>query len=301
MSYRLKRKEPVPDGIKRLAAEQIDAASSQLASDKNRDEAVHEARKCVKKTRGLLSLASYGKEDKRLRDIGRALSAIRDATVILETFDALLEKHKATLKKEQLAGVRRELEQAPEFREGIERALADLHAIRGRVETWSLQTDGFAALEEGLTASYRRGRKRLRLAEETGDATDLHELRKSAKEHWYHMRLFEGLWPEPVGARAAALKDLETWLGEHHNLEVLRGRLPKEPQEPIQLFLALVETEQKELERNSVSLARRLYEQKPKPFVRDLSKLWDVWHEEAKLPPRKQPAAASASKRTKTA
>jgi len=300
MSYRLKRKEPVPAGIKRLAAEQIEEASSQLASGKNREEAVHEARKCVKKTRGLLSLASYDKEDKRLRDIGRALSAIRDATVIVETFDSLLEKHKATLKKEQLAGVRRELEQVPEFRGGIERALAGLRAVREQIETWPLHTDGFAAVEEGLTASYRRGRKRLRLAEETGDAHDFHDFRKSAKEHWYHMRLFEGLWPEPVGARVAALKDLETWLGEHHNLDVLRGKLPKEPQEAIQLFLALVETEQKELERNSISLARRLYEQKPKPFVRDLSKLWDVWHEEAKLPPRKQPAA-SISKRSKTA
>lgn len=300
MSYRLKRKEPVPDGIKRLAAEQIDAASSQLASGKNREEAVHEARKCVKKTRGLLSLASYQKEDKRLRDIGRALSAIRDATVIVETFDGLLEKHKATLKKEQLAGVRRELVQAPKSREGIERALTGLRAVRGRIETLPIQTDGFAAVEEGLIASYRRGRKRLRLAEETGDARDFHEFRKSAKEHWYHMRLFEGLWPEPVGARVAALKDLETWLGEHHNLDVLRGKLPKEPQEAIQLFLALVETEQKELERNSISLARRLYEQKPKLFVRDLSKLWDVWHEEAKLPPRKQPAP-SVSKRSKTA
>ena len=301
MSYRLKRKEPVSDGIKRLAAEQIDAAASQLASGKNKEEAVHGARKCVKKMRGLLSLASYGKEDKRLRDIGRALSAIRDASVIVETFDALLEKHKATLNKEQLAGVRRELEHAPEFHEGIERAVAGLRAVLGRVETWPLHTDGFAALEEGLTASYRRGRKRLRLAETTGDARDLHEFRKSAKEHWYHMRLFEGLWLEPVGARAAALKDLETWLGEHHNLEVLRNKLPKEPQEPIQLFLRLIETEQKDLERKSISLARRLYEQKTKPFVRDLSKLWDVWQEEAKLPPRKQPAAVSDSKRTKTA
>ena len=301
MSYRLKRKEPVPDGIKRLAAEQIDAASSQLASGKNREEAVHEARKCVKKMRGLLSLASYGKEDKRLRDIGRALSGIRDATVIVETFDTLLEKHKATLNKEQLADVRCELERAPEFREGIERAVTGLRSVRGRIETWPLQADGFAALEEGLTASYRRGRKRLHLAEKTGDASDLHELRKSAKEHWYHMRLFEDLWPEPIGARAAALKDLETWLGEHHNLAVLRERLPKEPREPIQLLLVLIEGEQKDLERNSISLARRLYEQKTKPFIRDLSKLWDVWHEEAKLPPRKQPATASASKRTKTA
>jgi CHAD domain-containing protein len=313
MAYRLKRKEPVSEGIKRLAAEQMEEAASHLASGANKEESVHEARKNVKKTRGLLRLAEpelgvlYREEEKRLRDIGRALSAIRDAAAIVEVFDALLDKHKAAIKKEHVAGIRRGLEQSKRemershgVRRGIERAVASLHAVRRRIDAWPLQADGFAALEEGFAASYRRGRKRLGHAHKTGAAPDFHEFRKSAKEHWYHMRLLEGLWPEPVEARTGALKDLESWLGEHHNLEVLRERLQKEPQEGTELVLALAVQEQKDLERNSISLGRRLYEQKPKQFTRDLSKLWDVWHEEAKLPPRKQPAGA-ASKRAKTA
>jgi CHAD domain-containing protein len=309
MAYRLKRKEPVSQGIKRLTVEQMEEASSHLASGRNKEESVHEARKNVKKTRGLLRLAQgelgalYRQEDKRLRDIGRALSAIRDAAAIIEVFDTLLDKHKAAVKKEHVAGIRRgleqskrEMERSPAVRRGIERAVAGLHALRRRVETWPLKADGFAALEGGLAASYRRGRKRLGRADKTGVARDFHEFRKSAKEHWYHMRLLEGLWPEPIEARAGALKDLESGLGDHHNLEVLRERLEKEPQEDIQLVLALAVQEQKELERNSISLGRRLYEQKPKQFARDLSKLWDVWHEEAKLPPRKQPGGIAAKK-----
>jgi CHAD domain-containing protein len=309
MAYRLKRKEPVSEGIKRLAAEQMEEASSHLASSGNKEESVHEARKNVKKTRGLLRLveAELGalcrEEDKRLRDIGRALSAIRDAAAIVEVFDALLDKHKAAVKKEHVAGIRRGLEQSKReverstgVRTGIERAVAGLHAVRRRIDAWPLQADGFAALEEGLAASYRRGRKRLGRVHKTGDARDFHEFRKSAKEHWYHMRLLEGLWPEPIEARTGALKDLESWLGEHHNLEVLRERLQKEPQEGTELVLALAVQEQKDLERNSISLGRRLYEQKPKQFARDLSKLWDVWHEEAKLPPRKQPSGAATKK-----
>jgi len=309
VSYRLKRKEAVSDGIKRLAAEEMEAASSQLASGRNKDESVHEARKSLKKTRGLLSLvesefgAQYREEDKRLRDIGRVLSSIRDAAVMVEVFDALVEKHKAALKKEHLAGIRlglektrQELERSPVVLGGIERAIAGLHAVRGRIENWPLKAGSFRALEEGLSDSYRRGRKRLRIANKTGDARDFHEFRKSAKEHWYHMRLLEGLWPEQIGARAASLKDLETWLGEHHNLEVLREKLPKDSQEDVQLFLGLAAQEQKDLAQNSISLAHRLYEQKPKQFARDLSKLWDVWHEEVKLPPRKQPATTVVKK-----
>lgn len=302
MAYRLKRKEPVSDGIKRLAAEQMEAACSQLATGRNREEAIHESRKSVKKTRGLLSLIEselgplYREEDKRLRNIGRTLSAVRDAAVMIEVFDALLEKHKASVKKESLAGIRhrleqskREIERSDDVRAGIERAISGLEAVGRHVKAWPLQSDGFAALGEGLAAAYRRGRKKLKRAEQTGGARDFHEFRKTAKEHWYHMRLLEGMWPQSIEARASALKDLETWLGEHHNLEVLREKLQKDADESVDVFLALAAQDQKELERNSISLARRLYEQKPKQFARDLAKLWDVWHEEAKLPPRKQP------------
>jgi hypothetical protein len=51
MPYRLKRGESVPGGLKRIAGEQIEAALKQLnGKNTNRDEAIHEARKCVKRT-----------------------------------------------------------------------------------------------------------------------------------------------------------------------------------------------------------------------------------------------------------
>src|SRR5438270_8288086 len=94
MPYRLKKKEPAAEGVKRIAAEQIDHASGQLAQDGDPEKAIHEARKSVKKTRALLRLAEYDAEDKRLRNIGRALSEIRDAAAMIQVFDALVAKKK---------------------------------------------------------------------------------------------------------------------------------------------------------------------------------------------------------------
>src|SRR6185437_17141784 len=97
MAYRLKKGESVPDGIKRITAGEIDSAIERLehCGRKNRDEAIHEARKSVKKIRGALRLLrpelgdTYRDENGRFRELGHRLSGIRDAQATLEMFDAL--------------------------------------------------------------------------------------------------------------------------------------------------------------------------------------------------------------------
>lgn len=291
MPFRLRKKERVDHGVKRLAAEQIDEARGQLAKRENVEEAIHEARKNVKKTRALLRLAGYGGEDQRLRDIGRALSGVRDTAVMIEVFDALIEKHRASLANENFAHIRRGLEQSKQsadVEKAVSLALDGLDATRRRVADWPIQGHGFQTLGSGFERSYRRARKALHRAEANSAERCYHNFRKRVKEHWYHMRLFENWWTEPLEARTASLKDLETWLGDHHNLAVLREKLELEPN--IERLFTLVATDQCELERNSISLGRRLYEQKPKQFVRGLSKLWES------TPPRKRPGNVSLRK-----
>ena len=75
-------------------------ALSSPADKNDRDEAIHEARKSIKKVRALLRLVSaelggtYPRENARLRDIARRLSEFRDAFAIIETFDDLKKKYK---------------------------------------------------------------------------------------------------------------------------------------------------------------------------------------------------------------
>jgi CHAD domain-containing protein len=301
MAYRLERDESVIAGLKRVVQDEIESAGTQLSGDKktSRDEAIHEARKSIKKVRALLRLVSADlggarpREDARLRDIARRLSEFRDAFAIIATFDALKKKYKDQTRN-KLQSVRAGLtkkrnEAGGEEDVGIvlDRAVAALGKAAKRVKTWPLQTDGFPALGRGLEETYRAGRKALARARKNPRPENYHELRKRVKDHWYHIRLLEGLWTDMMSAYEKSLKDLETWLGNDHNLAVLHERIVAEPafygkRKDIDLILGLMDRYQKELRDQSVSLADRIYEEKPRDFTRRMEHLWDTWRHEPK-------------------
>ena len=84
MAYRLERGESVIAGLKRVVQDEFESASTQLADTKaDRDEAIHEARKSIKKARALLRRVraelggDYPRENARLRDIARGLRPLR--------------------------------------------------------------------------------------------------------------------------------------------------------------------------------------------------------------------------------
>jgi hypothetical protein len=93
MGYYLEINEPIPIGIKRFFLEQTDQIIASLNDNKaDLDEAVHNARKCMKKIRALLRLVRKGidpavhkRENAYYRDISRHLSELRDSAVKIET------------------------------------------------------------------------------------------------------------------------------------------------------------------------------------------------------------------------
>ena len=164
MPYRLKASESVPEGIKRIVIEELDSATGQLSrNDHNRqDEAIHEARKSVKKIRGALRLvqpqlgATYRKENRRLRDVGRKLSEFRDAAAIIETFDSVVENHKESSQKNTSESIRqaldkrkRKTEQSSDFETVVKGAISTFRATKKRVPAWPLKADGFRAIAPG--------------------------------------------------------------------------------------------------------------------------------------------------------
>ena len=116
MAYVLKRSESVPEGIRRMALEEIDSAASELSKRRrDRDEAIHEARKNIKKVRALLRLVqpelgdTYYQESSYLRDVGRKLSLFRDAGAVIEILDSLKQKYRGRLKASTVESIRRDL------------------------------------------------------------------------------------------------------------------------------------------------------------------------------------------------
>ena len=300
MAYRLDARETLPRGVRRIVSEQLDGAVEGLrtATGDDRDRAVHDARKRLKKSRAVLRLVrdevgskTYERENQALREVGRSLSASRDAAVIVETVDRLGER--VPLARRSLAPLRAVLEQRR--REAAARALDEggalataadeIEEIRARVEGWRLRKDGFAALEDGLRRTYRRGSERF--AEAREDPTDerMHEARRRVKDLWYHARILQPVWPGPMDELVEAADELGDRLGEDHDLAVLAGTVRALAREgadggAAETALILVDNRRAELRDEIWPLGRRIYADRPKPFVRRMRVLYRTWRDE---------------------
>ena len=105
VTYRLSIADDVPSSVRACAHEQLDRAIGRLehAGDDS-VEAIHDARKHLKKSRALLRLVrpalgskAYRRENDALRDAGLALSGARDADVLVETVDKLAARYAGRL------------------------------------------------------------------------------------------------------------------------------------------------------------------------------------------------------------
>jgi len=295
-AYCLKHGERVGDGIKRIVREEIAAAVGYLNGEGagGSDEAIHEARKSVKKIRGALRLVQpemgkiYAIENRFFRDIGRQLSTFRDATASVETFDELRKKYRGDLDGRMLAAMRRRLtarkaqaEKEAGIGEVLKTVTAALEGAAARVDGWPLSKDGFAAIAPGLEATFRRGRKALARAQKHPRAENYHDWRKRVKEQWYHIRLLEGLRNPEMQASERELKDLEEALGADHNLVVLRERMVGEPayyasKAEVRRVVRAMDAYRKELSDEAFRLGERIYAESPGHFTRRVGRLWEA-------------------------
>lgn len=105
--------EGTAEGLKRIVGEQLQLAIWELSADRGAtDRAVHEARKCLKRSRSAMRLfqSTLGKEyeegNEALRDAGRKLSPVRDSQAPIEMFDELNDKYRDDLGDRSLVSIR---------------------------------------------------------------------------------------------------------------------------------------------------------------------------------------------------
>jgi CHAD domain-containing protein len=295
MAYRIEAGEAVEDGLRRVVTEEIASAAAQLTGKgaPNRDEAIHEARKSVKKIRGVLRLIepalgdAFETENARMRSIGRRLSGFRDAAASIETFDAMKEKYREDLSRHTLASVRRGLlarkkqgENQTPIQPVLSRIAATLSSAERRVQTWPIGA-GFRAIEPGLEGTFRGGRKAMARAREHPSPENDHEWRKRAKDHWYQVRLLESLWTKEIESYEKSLKHLEGLLGDEHNVVVLREKVVADPafygkEAEVAFFLDLLDRYRKELREGALSDGEQVYKEKPRQYAKRMRRLWEA-------------------------
>jgi CHAD domain-containing protein len=300
MGYRLQGDESFPEGIKRIAREQLDQALEQLTQADDRDEAVHEARKHFKKIRAVLRLVRdeigrdvYKPENVCYRDAGRKLAPVRDSFVKVETLDALTGRHTETLAPDAFEGPRQALvrrhaktrHRVLEQERAAEEVASTLKEARGRIADWPVEHDDVSAFDHGLRRVYKRGRNRLTDAHDEPGVETLHEWRKRVKYLWYHTRILQPIWSDPLGQLATVIHELSGYLGDYHDLAVLRKTVVEEPDvcgsdHAAQHLLGLIERRQAELQAAAWPSGERIYAETPDAFVARIGAYWEIWRSE---------------------
>jgi CHAD domain-containing protein len=289
--YRLEPAEPPKAGVTRVARGELDLTIGLLEAAPNGDngaQAVHEARKSLKRLRALLRVVRPALEDSRykrenviLRDAGRELSGARDAHVLAETLDSLIASFGKELmpgtwlrlRSELAAGAARAQAESPSAYDAVVDALGN---ARIRVSNWPLPGEnGRATLAEGFERIYRRGRRALRHAHDEPTAENLHELRKRAKDLWHSAQLLEPACPSKLQPLAKSAHRLSDLLGDDHDLCVLLEHARAHPEVIDSVELELLETaagfRSQSLRRRALACADSLYGRKPKQMLRRLS------------------------------
>lgn len=299
MPYRFRHDDrSVGDGVRRIAAEQIDDAIVEIDdADLDVHATVHQVRKRCKKLRGVARLVrpsfpAYAAENAAFRDAARALSFLRDTEALIETYDKLVEAYAGRIDRAALGSVRHRLtlrKKAAARREDIGDRLAafrdEMAAARGRVDGWRLEADGFDAVAGGLGRTYKRGRKAMAAARKRPTPEALHEWRKRVKYHWYHARIMRPIWPGPMRAHRDAADALGDLLGDHHDLAVFRGTVAADPDAfggpaDIELLFGLIEHRQAALEAEAARLGPRLLAEPRKALTRRWGAYWQAWRRE---------------------
>ena len=161
----------------------------------------------------------------------------------------------------------------------VERDVADdLDALALSTAMWSVDGDGFDALEDGLRSTYASGRDALADLSASPDIEELHELRKRVKDHWYQVRLLREVWPPVLTAWADEAHALAMQLGDDHDLSVLGAALSGEGPDLLgedrPVVLGAIEERRAELLAGIRAGAGRIYADKPGAFTRRLRRWW---------------------------
>ncbi len=288
---------PVAAEIKRIVREEIAAAAGALSgADKaDRDVAIHEVRKSLKKIRGVLRLMEpelgeiFKLENSLFRDIGRQLAPMRDAGAIVEAFDELRKRRRSELDGRLMTRIRHRLqarkalgEKQANVAEVMGNVMVALERSAARVRAWPLSRDGFGAIAEGLDDTLRSGEKAMARAKKRGKPEDYHDWRKRVKEHWYHTRLLKNVWDSSFEGYEKRLKDLERTLGDDHNLVVLADTLAGASEvfgsnAEVRSVVKAIGDTREELSGRAFESGEEIYKEKSRHFTRRVRRLWNTW------------------------
>ena len=289
-AFRIEEGEKLPEGIRGVLAGQVDKAASHLEGREGEppDEAVHQARKCFKRSRATIRLAreelgedAFARENERYRDLGRKLSGVRDADVLIATLDGIASRSGregafAGLRELLVADRDEKRARLLHSEEARADALERLGSAREAIGELPLDVQEPKELIAGFRRTYRDGRRAARQAGQTHSTEALHEWRKRVKDLWHQCQVLEQFWPKRMQSMAEQAHDLSDLLGEDHDLAVLAETAEQQAQsltpDERRILDRGVRKRRKTLQKAADEVGAKLYAERPRRLADRLEK-----------------------------
>ena len=295
VAFKFEPGEDLQAAAKRVALEQLRMAIDHLnCTDDKRDRHIHEARKSMKRLRGLVRLVradlggnNYMRENATFRDAAGLISGLRDAAVRVQTLDKLIEYCGADIPRSGFSAVRLWLAQrhknaysriATDSR-AVQTIVRELERARQRVGAWSFPELDWVGVSAGLQRTYAKGRREYRLVYRNPSDDGLHSWRKSVKYLWHHAQLLGERDPAALGVMAEELDHLGELLGDDHDLVLLdetlteaypRGQGPS----TIKALRRRISRRRRQLQQAARAVGSRVYVENPRTFRSRLPGSW---------------------------
>ena len=222
----------------------------------------------------------HAREDRRVREIGRLVSDLRDAQVRLQT---LIQLRDETAKSsgenfariEELLSLERESFSAA-FDGWQKLAIPKLERVGERLSKWPLDGISWKQICGAVENIYKRGQRGLTKTIKKPVPEDFHAWRKRVKDLWYQLRILQPLNRVVLEKIAADAEVLGELLGREHDFHFLLVRLDKESgDDALRGELAqlhkVIRKRGKRLRRNALELGRRFYAEPSKAFAKRIS------------------------------
>lgn len=284
-------------GVRRILQEWLADADDALHKKRISDANIHDARKRLKKSRAALRLLreaigeiAYRRENIALRDAARPLGVARDSKVLIVVLDALVERYDSTLHSLKLDKFRRALRrEQTSTRQTITLTLLSrqrrvLREVKSRSERWATKGDDWQVMGAGLERMYRRGKKGMKAAAGSRASEKLHDWRKQVKYLWHQLQILQPAWPGPLEELADQAHQLADYLGDDHDLVVLRSKVAAHAEafdrKDYEALIAVLDRRRKQLQDKAFKLGARIFEEKPRRFVKRIGRYWQLWRAE---------------------
>jgi len=264
--------------MRRMYAAQLERAARRLERQAATDKAIHKVRQELKRARATLRLlrdgfgvTAYRRDNRLVRDVARPLSRLRDATVLIETFDRC--GGPAGTLRETLCAERDLSRRHVRIRD-MAASARRLRRVGRRALTVTDERLARADIDRGLKRAYRKVRAALARARERNTDEALHEWRKQVKYLVNQLAIGCPRASKRIRRLTRRSGELSDRLGDDHDLAVLCGKIElhlgtaaeRGEDAVLQGLLRRLRRDRKHLQRQAFGLGRRLYASAPRRF-----------------------------------